>query len=252
VGFAGTPLQSAASALSSRITDVSIDQRKEAAMLMAQTRTHVRPSRRPNTERYSFSFLTGALYLPESLAVAELARTEHDWAKILHQAAEDNLLKQRKTASRTRLLREIRYRLQELSREELEFLCEAGSRDQRQLLMVAICRRFRFIREFVEEVLRSKAMAFDVQLYPTDFARFFDRKSAESPEVDQLAAKSIAKIKEVLIRMLAEAGLLDSTSSQRITPAVPSKALKTLIAKTDPTHLRFLLLPDADIRQSKS
>lgn len=221
-------------------------------MLMAQTRPQqLSQTRNSKVEPYSFSFLTGALYLPESLAVAELARNERDWAKALHQAAEDNLLKQRKSASRTRLLREIRYRLQQLSREELEFLCEAGSRDQRQLLFIAICRRFRFIREFVEEVLRPKATALDVQLYPADFARFFDRKGAESPEVDQLTPTSTAKIKQVLVRMLAEAGLLDSTASQRIVRPVPSKALVNLVAKTDPAHLRCLLLSDIDIRQLK-
>lgn len=221
-------------------------------MLMAQTQPqHPSPARGQKVEPYSFSFLTGALYLPESLAVAALARTEHDWATVLHHASEDNLLKQRKSASRTRLLREIRYRLQQLSREELEFLCDAGSRDQRQLVFIAICRRFRFIREFVEEVLRPKVMALDVQLYPADFARFFDRKGAESPEVDQLTPKSVAKIKQVLVRMLAETGLLDSTASQRIARPVPSKTLVNLIAKSDPTHLRCLLLSDMDIRQLK-
>lgn len=222
-------------------------------MLMAQTRPqHLSPTRGPKVEPYSFSFLTGALYLPESLAVATLARGQPDWTQVLHHAADDNLLKQRKSASRTRLLREVRYRLQQLSHEELEFFCEAGSRDQRQLLFVAICRRFRFIREFVDEVLRPKAMAFDIQLYPADFARFFDRKGAESPEVDQLTPKSTAKIKQVLVRMLAETGLLDSTTSQRIARPAPSRALVNLIAKTDPTQLRCLLFSDIDIRQLKA
>jgi hypothetical protein len=219
-------------------------------MLMIQSRLHPNPTTRGlGIEPYSFSFLTGALYLPESLAVAGLARTRPDWAEVLHLASEDNLLKQRKDASRTRLLREIRYRLQQLSREELVFLCEASARDQRQLLFVAICRRFRFIREFIEEVVRPKLMTFNIQLYPADFARFFDRKASESPEVDKLTAKSIAKIKQVLVRMLAEAGLLDSTASQRIVRPVPSKELFTLIARTDPLNLRCLLLSDADIRQ---
>src|ERR1700683_2658638 len=147
------------------------------AMLMVKPQPRApSPALRGGAEPYSFSFLTGALYLSESLAVAELARSRQDWAEVIRLASEDNLLKQRKTASRTRLLREIRYRLQQLSCEELEFFCDAGSRDQRQLLFIAICRRFRFIREFVEEVICPKALPLDVQLYPADFARFFDRK----------------------------------------------------------------------------
>ena len=69
--------------------------------------------------------------------------------------------------------------------------------------------------------------------------------------MDQLTPKSTAKIKQVLVRMLAETGLLDSTASQRIVRPAPSKALINLVAKTDPTHLRCLLLSDIDIRQLK-
>lgn len=202
--------------------------------------------------KYSFSFLTGALYLPESVALAEVMRRQADWKEVTRQAAEHNLLRQRTTASRSRLLREIRYRLDQLSPKELEFLCEADARDQRQLLFVALCQRFRFIREFVEEVLRPKALALDTQLYPADFAGFLDRKGAEAPEVEHLTPKSLAKLKQVLVRMLAEAGLIDSTSSQRLTASPPSRALARLLAVTDPSRLRFLLLSDADIRHLTS
>lgn len=222
-------------------------------MVMLSTTSHANAERSAGSrqvETYSFSFLTGALYLNESLAVAEVSRKCADWDRVVIQVSENNLMKQRKSASLTRLLREIRYRLQELNHDELEFLCDAGSRDQRQLLFVAICRRFRFIREFVIEVVRPKALKLDVQLYPADFARFFDQKGAESSEVENLTPKSMAKVKQVIIRMLAEAGLLDSTDSQRITRPVPSKALTRLIARTDPQTLRCLLLSDAEIRQT--
>lgn len=201
---------------------------------------------------YSFSFLTGALYLPETLAVADVMRNQADWPTVARQASENNLLRQRTTASRTRLLREIRYRLQELTSQELDFLRDANARDQRHLLFLAICQRFRFIREFTEEALRPKVLALDFQLYPADFARFFDRKGAEAPELEQLTDKSLAKIKQVLTRMLAEAGLLDSTASQRLTPRLPSRALARLIAQTNAKRLRCLLLSDLDIRQLTS
>jgi hypothetical protein len=207
------------------------------------------PSKRLKLPAYSFSFLTGALYLPESLAIAEVAKNEPDWNVVLERASHDNLLKQRKLASRTRLLREIKYRLQEFNDEELAFLCDAGPRDQRLLLFIALCRRFRFVREFVEEVIRPKATTLDIQMYPADFARFFDQKGADAPEIDELTEKTAAKIKQVLIRMLAEAGLMDSTSSQRLVRPSPSKALIKLVAKRDPANLRWVLFTDADIRQ---
>jgi hypothetical protein len=199
--------------------------------------------------RYSFSFLAGALYLRESVAIAELLSKHHDWEEVMRRAREDNLLRQRTKASQVRLLREIRYRLEDFSAEELAFFCSASASDQRQLLFIAICQRFRFIREFTEEVLRPKAFSLELQLYPSDFARFFDRKGAEAPELEELTDKSRAKIKQVLTRMVAEAGLLDSTRSQRIQRPIPSKALVRIVSEHDPKRLRFLLLPDADIRQ---
>jgi hypothetical protein len=198
---------------------------------------------------YSFSFLSGALYLKETLALAELLRTHGDWNVVNRLAIEENLLRQRTAGSRTRLLREVRHRLKEFTPDELEFFCNSSPNDQRLMLFVAVCQHFRFIREFVEEVLRPKTLALDFQLYPADYARFFDRKGSEAPEVERLTDKSRAKVKQVLIRMLAEAGLLDSTASQRIRQPVPSKALVQLLSIRDARRLRFLLLAGADIRK---
>ncbi|HZR19105.1 MAG TPA: DUF1819 family protein [Verrucomicrobiae bacterium] len=202
--------------------------------------------------KYSFSFLAGALYLPESLAIANLFHRHNDWDKIREEVARHNLLRQRSKASETRMFREIRYRLEALNAKELDFLCSAGSRDQRQMLFIALCRRFPFIREFVEEMLRPKVLAMDTQLYPTDFARFFDRKGADDPKIDKLTPKSQAKIRQVMIRMFADAGLLNSTSSRQILRVTPSKALVALIADNHPRDLRCLLLSDQEIRQLTS
>jgi hypothetical protein len=72
---------------------------------------------------YSFSFLAGALYMRESVAIADTLFRTRDWAQITEQARRDSLLRQRTTARETRLLREIRYRLEELSPAELAFFC---------------------------------------------------------------------------------------------------------------------------------
>jgi hypothetical protein len=204
---------------------------------------------KPADKRYSFSFISGALYVPESLVLGRILATGAAWDEAVGLALRDNLLRQRKEASSVRLLREIRYRLEQLDRPALDFLCHARSPDQRHLLYIAVCKRYRFIREFTLEVLRPKALSLDLQLYPADLARFIDRKGSESPEVDRLTDKSIAKIRQVILRMLAEASLLDSTANQRLTPRLPSKALARLVAKGDPGLLRLLLLSDADIRQ---
>ena len=199
-------------------------------------------------EAYSFSFISGALYVKEALPVARLLRQGADWERVREETLNANALRQRTHQSRVRLFREIRYRLQKLTAAEIAFLCEADARDQRQLLFIAVCLHYRFVREFTEEVLRPKALASDLQLYPGDIGRFFDAKAECSLEAEHLTASSRAKVEQVLIRMLVEAGLLDTAQSQKIMRAVPSRALARVVAASDPSRLRFLLLSENDIR----
>lgn len=204
------------------------------------------------TRRYAFSFITGALFVPETLAVSELLAAGKDWPTIRSAVLDENLLRIKTSGSRLRILREIRYRLQEFDAAELDFFCSAGARDQRLMLLLSICRRFDFVREFVEEVVRSKALALESHLTPGDFVRFFDLKGGEAPEVDALTEKSRDKVKQVLIRMLAEGGLLNSTSDMGIQRPSPGTALLKLISKKNPADLRVFLLSDAEIRNIRS
>ena len=200
-------------------------------------------------ERYSFSFISGALYVRESVAVARLLRRHGEWERVRSEAIEGNALRQRTRESSVRLFREIRYRLQELTAAEVSFLCDAAAPDQRHLLFIAVCLRYRFVREFVQEVLMPKAMSADKQVYPGDIGRFFEAKEAEAEEVARLKPKSRAKVEQVLVRMLVEAGLLDAPDSRRVVRVVPSKAVAGLVAGHGPRKLRYLLLSDADVRQ---
>lgn len=201
-----------------------------------------------NADRYSFSFITGALYVAESAAIVPLLAQGKTWPEIEATVAGENLLKSRTAASRVRLLREIRYRLSVLSAAEIEFLLGAGNHDLRALLFIGICRHFAFVREFVTTVLRPKALALDFQIMPSDFTGFLHRESAEHPEIATLTDKTIAKIRQVLLRMLAEASLIDSTRGLMLTPSLPSRALANVIAKSDAKELRWLLVSDSDIR----
>jgi hypothetical protein len=206
------------------------------------------PFHSPETT-YAFSFVAGALFVPETMAVARQLQAVRDWKLVTAAARAENLLRQRTDASTRRLLREIRYRLDELSPAELDFLVAADPRDQRLLLFVAVCRRYRFIREFTVEVLCLKAQSAENQLYPGDIVRFIDDRATVSPEVEKLTDISRAKVRQVILRILAESGLMDSTASRKLLRPMPSRPLAKMIAKTNSMQLRWLLLSEQEIRQ---
>ena len=164
----------------------------------------------------------------------------------------ENLLKSRTSASRARLLREIKYRLSVLTPAEIEFLADADKRELCAFLFVGICRHYDVVREFVITTLRPKALALDFQIMPSDFTGFLYRESSEHPEIAALTDKSTAKIRQVLFRMLAEATLVESTRNLMLTPFMPSRAFAKVVAKTDAKQLRWLLVSDQDIRHLTS
>lgn len=200
---------------------------------------------------YSFSFITGALFLKESVSLAELLVKGRSWSEIEKIAAQSNLLKTRTSASRIRLVREVRHRLSRLSAEEIDAFCSANARDQSALLFLAICRHFQFIREFVVEVLLVKVQTLDFQLTLSDYTRFVDGKAAAHPELLGLSETSAAKIRQVLFRILREAGLVDSAKSLRLVSPPLSRPLAELIRHSDPRQLAWLLQPDSITRTSR-
>ncbi len=187
--------------------------------------------------------------MPETLAIARQFRKICDWKQVAAATRSDNLLRQRTEASTARLLREIRPRLEQLSPAELDFLVGADPRDQRLLLFIAVCRRYRFIREFTTEVLWPKIQASETQVYPGDLVRFIEDRGIHAPEVEKLTDKSRAKVRQVILRILSEAGLMDSTDSRKLQRPVPSRGLAKLLMENDSKQLRCLLLSEQEIRQ---
>jgi hypothetical protein len=197
---------------------------------------------RVSGSRYSFSFITGSLFVRESVAVGRVLASEPDWKRVGAIVSERNLLRQRSRASEERMFREIRYRLEEFGGRELSFFLGGEPRDQSQLVFIAVCRHFRLVRDFMDGVILLRMRDFDHQLYPGDFQRFLDDRALEHPEIERLSEKSRAKIRQVILRMLVEAGLMETTASRQLRQPVVSAGLRGLLGETAPEDLRFLLV----------
>lgn len=198
--------------------------------------------------KYAFSFLTGGMYLHECLVWAELLRDEADHAKIADRIRRENLFQLRKDSSVKRVIPAVRERLECMTPDDLAYFLTASVTERKLLLFVSICRKFRFIADFVDEVLRPKVGIFDWEIRASDWSDFLERKRPLHPEIDAVSDLSLGKIRQVVFKMLAEAGLIDSTEAKHLTPPHPPEELVRRILATDPAQLRWLLLTDADIR----
>lgn len=181
--------------------------------------------------RYSMSFTTGGLLLPESIDLARNFLRLNEWQPAIAETASGYVFSSGKPKSMQRVGREIANRLATLSIAELQFLTETSSRsDQAALLWLAVCRTYRLVREFAIEIVSERFNSFQRELLPERYESFVHDKSEWD---DWLAARSpstIERSRQVLFKIMREAGVIDE---QRQICRLPlSPALRLLLERT--------------------
>lgn len=188
-------------------------------------------TRESDPSRLKLSFTTMALGLNEFRLLVQQYQDRRDWTEVLANVSAQNLLQRRSATGTKRVFREIRQRIEQLSEETLSDFLEASPEDQRSIAFLAICKCYRFIFDFVRLVLRDKLIVFDFVLLDEDFAGFWNRMAVDHPELDERSESTRKKIRQVTLRILAEAGLLSETRSPRITPVPLSARMEAIIER---------------------
>lgn len=189
-------------------------------------------------ERYALSFTSGALLSREAVIAAPLYLRERDWARVRELIRENNLLQSRTVSSGFRLAREVAQRLAVLTDSELELLTESTATERGHLMWVAACRRYTFIGDFAEEVVRERFILLTPTLSYDDFDSFVRGKALWHSELAELKDSTMQKIRSTMFRMLTEAGLLSERGD--ILQAVPSERVIAALDARTPSDVRFL------------
>lgn len=187
--------------------------------------------------RYALSFTTGGLLERESAILAPIYVEHHDWAKVRDVAVERNLLQARTHGTAIRLVRETIKRMSALSDHEVEILAEVTASERDHLMWAAACRRYDLIGEFAEEVLRERFLTLAGTVSYGDYDSFFRGKALWHDELDELTDLSYKKLRQVLFRMMVEAGLL--TPQRTIEPALLSARVAECLTERTPSDIRF-------------
>jgi len=198
-------------------------------------------------DNYSMSFTSGALLYQESLIVAQLYEEIKDWDTVRERVLADNLLRMRTPNSSKRIFREVASRLKRLTPAQLALLRTGNQQEQRHLLWLAICKRYRFIYDFAVEVLREKFIRLDFALSYDAFDIFFNDKAEWRPEVAGVAESTRKKLRQVLFKILREANFL--TQDNQMLPAVLSPQTLDVIVADDPAYLMAFPVPPAEIQE---
>ena len=175
--------------------------------------------------------------LNETLAIAQGYQLGESWASARERLLAQGASSLPKLASQTRALREVYDRIGHLSDAERDYLStEADRAEQQAMVWLAVCRTYRFIYEFAVEVISERYQSWRLDLGHEVFDRFLAEKAESDPGLAELSASTCAKLRQVLFRVLREAGL--RSVAGRIQPIWLSGRMKRLIEESNPADLR--------------
>ncbi|WP_228024832.1 DUF1819 family protein [cf. Phormidesmis sp. LEGE 11477] len=204
------------------------------------------------------SFTTGSLFHQESITVAELFLKLQDWRAVREAVLADNLLQFKTVNTQKRVYREITSRLKTLCVSEalpmenraLKLLVQGTVQEQKQILWLAVCRRYRFIAEFARDVLRERYLNFQRVIAHEDFDIFFNHKADWHDELDRIANATRVKARQILFKMLKEADFL--AFDNVINPTLLSARLIEVIASQRKDDILFFPVSPVDVRLARS
>jgi hypothetical protein len=187
--------------------------------------------------RYALSFTTGALLAREAALLAPVYIEQRDWEQVRELTVRGNLLQVRTHRTGVRLASETVQRLSALGDGEIDLLIEATASERAHIMWAAACRRYEFIGEFAEEVVRERFLLLASTLEYQDFDSFVRAKALWHEELAEIKDSTLQRLRSNLFKMLREADLLSEVGD--IVPAVLSERVAAALNARSPSDLRF-------------
>lgn len=196
------------------------------------------------TTKYEFSFTASSLRLNEMLIVT---RAHYDGVEVDYT----NDLGNGKSSTGKRMLSEFKKRVSYLTPSQIEVMVNSDLVTQKQLAFVCICKTYAFIRDFILEVIREKVLVYDFQISDGDYISFYRRKFELHEEMGKLTELTEKKIKQVIFKILEQAGLINDIKNRTIQPQIIDNKLIKALVQDNPNWLKVLLVSDMDIERAK-
>jgi hypothetical protein len=183
-----------------------------------------------NHKAYLGDLIGGSLMIREGQIVAELLLKKPSQDEWLDAIVNQNILQKRSDASAKRNASTIKKRLESLSDEFLTQLAFGSAELSSQLMFAATLIQSTMLADFMRDVvLDAKRMFLDL-IDSNDWVAFWEDRSRLFPEFAQMTESSTYKIGQVVFKVLADAGYIESTRNKKLQNVYLLPEVKSLLA----------------------
>jgi hypothetical protein len=190
-----------------------------------------------STFKYEFSLTGSSLRVNEMILFA---------TKYINQGLLE--FKSDKGTTNKRMVSEFKKRIDNLTVSQQELLLNSNFSNQKQLAFLSACKTYSLLRDFVIEVVREKYLIMDFNLSDTDYISFIRRKEINHDELANLTDQTQAKVKQVVFKILEQAGIINNVRDKEIQLQLLGESTKKSIIEDNPEWLKVFLLSDMDIQ----
>ncbi|WP_417536602.1 DUF1819 family protein [Methylophaga sp.] len=165
---------------------------------------------------YDSDLIGGSLLVRESRVIAELLLDQADEDAWRQAVQDENRLQKRSAATAKRQAGALRKRLERLDQPFWRAIRDGDDELATQVAFVAALERNLLLVEFVETVVRDAFILQAEKLEQYQWLDFLEDRSQRDPAIDAWTESSKKKMGQVVFRILAEVGLLQSTRNLRL------------------------------------
>lgn len=171
-----------------------------------------------STHRYNAQISAGSILLKESREIAKLLIDQADETAWHRALVVDNILQKKSPSSALRMARLIRNRLEPMDKAHWMLVLDRDRVVALQALLLAAINHSQMLNDFIEEVVSEHYRTFKQNLTLSDWSNFLEVCESRDQEVAGWSEATKKKLRQVIIRILAEAGYLESSRSLQISP----------------------------------
>jgi hypothetical protein len=184
-----------------------------------------------NYKSYLGDLIGGSLMIRESQIIAELLLKKPNQQEWLDAIVNQNILQKRSDASAKRNASTIKKRLEGMNDEFIELLAFGSNDLSTQLMFAATLMQSTMLADFMRNVVLDAKRMFRDRIDTSDWESFWEDRSRLFPEFSKMTESSTYKIGQVVFKILADAGYIESTRNKQLQNIYVLPEVKRLLAE---------------------
>ena len=182
---------------------------------------------------YSAGMVSQVFAFVEAKKLADLLSKGFTKDEAWEKVEKENLFQLRNATRLRRTFNYVYARMKSLPEEMMKLLPMLDAQNAKILVLISIMKTDLLFFEFVYEVYRGKIIVGEKTIENRDMNTFFDDKASQSDVVSGWSEAGVQKLKNCYLRNLADAGLMESTKTRVLKPALVNYRLEEMLEKYD-------------------